>query len=181
MGGFNQGGGGFYWYGKRAGNQFIAEATDLKDIQSNSYDFLLSSNCLEHSANPLKALEEWIRIISPDGYLLLVCPKKDDNFDNRRAITSFEHLVEDYKMVRHEDDLTHLNEVLSLHDLERDPHAGDYLKFKDRCLNNLRNREMHHHVFDMALMTKMFNYFNVRLIQSDTNRSDYFALGKVSK
>ena len=55
-----------YRYRRRQpGRQIIAEATDLNGIPSNSYDFLLSSNCLEHIANPIKALTEWVRVVKP--------------------------------------------------------------------------------------------------------------------
>jgi hypothetical protein len=47
-----------------------------------------------------------------------------------------------------EDDLTHLEEVLALHDLERDPGAPGRAGFEQRCRENLSTRAMHHHVFD---------------------------------
>lgn len=169
----------FFYYGKEPGTQYIAEASELNCIKTNTYDFLLSSNCLEHVANPIKALEEWIRVVKIDGYILLILPKKNDNFDNKRPITSFEHLLEDYKRNIAEDDLTHLNEVLELHDLSKDTNAGGFEKFKSTCMNNHNNREMHHHVFDLELIKKLFIYFNIQLIQVDENKSDYFALGKL--
>jgi hypothetical protein len=40
----------------RRGRQFVAEASDLRRIPSANYDFVLSSNTLEHVANPILAL-----------------------------------------------------------------------------------------------------------------------------
>ena len=40
----------------RKGFQFILEATNLAGIPAGAYDFVLSSHCLEHVANPLRAL-----------------------------------------------------------------------------------------------------------------------------
>ena len=171
----------FNYFESKTGKQFIADATDLRIIESNAYDFLLSSNCLEHVANPLKALEEWVRVVVPNGYVLLVLPNKKSNFDHRRPITSFGHLLEDYENNITEHDLTHLNEILELHDLSRDPLAGNYENFKARSLNNFSNRGLHHHVFDLPLIERMFKHFNVSLIHSDATNSDYFALGKVIK
>jgi hypothetical protein len=44
---------------KAPGSQFIREAGDLRGIEDRSYDFLLSSHMLEHTANPIGALREW--------------------------------------------------------------------------------------------------------------------------
>jgi SAM-dependent methyltransferase len=168
----------FRYYKNKTGKQFVAEATDLSGIRDNTYDFLLSSNCLEHIANPLKALDEWIRVVRPNGYFLLVLPKKESNFDHKRPITTFEHILEDYKNNMNEHDLTHLEEILELHDLSRDAPAGDFEQFKFRSSDNFSNRGLHHHVFDMALIKDIFKYYELDLIQSDETNTDYFALGR---
>jgi SAM-dependent methyltransferase len=171
----------YRYYKAKAGRQFIREATHLDGILSNSYQFLISTNCLEHVANPLKALEEWLRIVEPNGLLLLVLPKKESNFDHRRPVTSFEHLLDDYKNQTGEDDLTHLEEILALHDLSRDPPAGDAAHMRERSLHNFDNRCLHHHVFDLPLIQRLFEHFGVPLVRADTTRTDYLALGKVRK
>ena len=171
-----------YVYKKnRAGKQYIRDATQLDGIPSNSYQFVLSSNCLEHVANPLKALEEWLRVVEPNGLILLILPNKESNFDHRRPVTSFEHLLDDYKRQTGEDDLTHLEEILALHDLSRDPLAGDAVHFRERSLKNFDNRCLHHHVFDDRLIQLMFQYFGVHLVRGDVTRTDYLALGLVTK
>ncbi len=76
-------------------------------IDKNSYDFLLSSNNLEHIANPLRALKEFYRILKPGGILLITVPVKEKNFDHNRQYTSFEHILLDYIKNTQEDDLTH--------------------------------------------------------------------------
>src|SRR5437660_8059619 len=40
------------------------------DRADRSLDFVLSSHMLEHTANPLKALREWRRILKHSGHLL---------------------------------------------------------------------------------------------------------------
>lgn len=171
----------FKYYKGKAGFQYISEATDLGFIKANSYDFLLSSNCLEHVANPLKALEEWIRIVSPGGYIFLLLPNKMHNFDHRRPITSFDHILQDYEKNTNEKDLTHLSEILELHDLSLDPMAGDYEAFKNRSLDNFSNRGLHHHVFDMAVIRMMLDFFKIELIQADVTLSDYIVIGRITK
>src|SRR5579872_5561756 len=51
-----------YSTSKPSGRQFICEATDLH-LADTSYDCLLASHCLEHVANPIRALREWRRIL----------------------------------------------------------------------------------------------------------------------
>lgn len=61
---------------KPAGRQYVLEATDLHSIKSESYDFVLSAHCIEHSANPLKAITEWFRVLKSQRTLVLVVPHK---------------------------------------------------------------------------------------------------------
>jgi hypothetical protein len=54
---------------------------------------------------------------------------------------------EDAERETAEDDLSHLDEILALHDLDRDPGAPDRETFERRCQENGSTRGMHHHVF----------------------------------
>src|SRR6185312_1636581 len=83
--------------GNKKGRQYIAEASDLKEIETGKYDFLLASHCLEHCANAIKTIEEWLRVVKPGGSLLIILPDKKYTFDHRRNITTFQHLLDDYK------------------------------------------------------------------------------------
>jgi SAM-dependent methyltransferase len=160
----------------KSGRQFISEATDLSEIATARYDFLLSSNCLEHVANPIKALAEWKRVIKPGSGLILVLPNKEGTFDHRRPVTKFEHLLEDFTRDVGEDDLTHLDEILVLHDLRMDPPAGDLEHFRQRSLENFDNRTLHHHVFDVELIERMLDHVGLEIEDITTTKSDFFAL-----
>ena len=52
----------YKYYKNKIGKVIINEATNIIDIESNIYDFVFASHVLEHIANPLKALKEWLRI-----------------------------------------------------------------------------------------------------------------------
>jgi SAM-dependent methyltransferase len=155
----------FCFHKRRApGRQYVLEASHLSDIPSTSYDFLLSSHTLEHVANALQALEEWVRVLKADGLLLLVVPHKDGNFDHLRPVTSLVHLVEDFEKGTSEDDLTHLEEILELHDLSRDPWAGEFDAFRQRSMRNSENRSLHHHVFDTRLVIEILHHMGLQII-----------------
>jgi SAM-dependent methyltransferase len=147
-----------------SGWQFVCEATDLREIATQTYDFVVSSHTLEHVANPLRALEEWLRVLKDDGLLLIVVPHRDGTFDHRREVTPLDHMVEDYERGTKEDDLTHVEEILARHDLERDPPAGDIEEFRQRSLDNLAYRCLHHHVFSTRSFIMLLNYAGIQLV-----------------
>ncbi len=166
----------FNFFKKKKGFQFVSDGTELSGISDASYDFLLSSNCLEHIANPLKALSEWKRILKDDGVLILVLPNKVSNFDHNRPTTSFEHLLEDLNSKTTEYDLTHLEEILALHDLSMDLPAGDIQNFKKRSLDNFNNRTLHHHVFDLHVMTQMVEFLGFTCVLKSETYEEFFLL-----
>jgi SAM-dependent methyltransferase len=150
------------------GMQYIHEATDLTSIADGSYDFLLASHILEHVANPLRALQEFHRVLKPKGTILVVVPTRLHTFDHRRPVTTFAHLEADLAANTGESDMTHLDEIVSLHDLERDERAGSREEFRERCLRNPEDRCMHHHVFDLALLDRSLRHAQFRpLYRSD--------------
>lgn len=152
---------------KPPGNQIICEAADLKPVKDSSYDCLLASHCLEHVANPLRALSEWRRVLKEDGLMLLLLPHRDGTFDWRRPATKLEHMIADHANQVGEDDLTHLPEILALHDLEKDIKAGTREQFRQRCLNNYSNRAMHQHVFDTRTALQIVDYAKFKIIRVD--------------
>jgi len=161
-------------YGKERvlGSQYIRDAVDLKGIPSEKYDFICSAYMIQHSANPIRALFEWIRILEAGGAMILLVPHKEKTFDRRRPLTSFDHLVEDYNAGTPEDDQTHISEVLELHDLSLDPLAGSYEEFKRRTLNNPENRAVHQHVFDVDLVVRMIDHVGLQICNVEVFRPD---------
>lgn len=148
---------------KPSGRQYLAEATALGGIPSEAYDFVLSSHVLEHIANPILALAEWIRLLKDEGILVLLLPHKEGTFDHRRPVTTMQHLISDFEVGMAEDDLTHMPEIMALHDLERDSAAGDREAFKNRSLLNFENRCFHHHVFDTHLAVNLADHMGLKI------------------
>lgn len=147
----------------KSGRQFISDASNLPEIPASSYDFILSSHTIEHIANPIKALKQWINILKESGTLILLVPHKEGTFDHKRPVTKLDHLIDDYNNDTQEDDLTHLPEILELHDLERDFAAGSFENFKERSENNFENRCLHQHVFDAESVTQLLTHMNMKI------------------
>jgi SAM-dependent methyltransferase len=149
---------------KPAGYQFIRDACNLTGINSESYDFVISSDLIEHLPNPVKAMYEWKRVLRTNGIIITVAPHKERTFDHGRPITTLNHLIDDYTKGLTEDDLSHLPEILRLHDLSRDPKAGSYEQFLARSKRNFENRCLHHHVFITESLITMYDYINLGIV-----------------
>lgn len=163
---------------QKSGQQYICDAVNLSIISSKKYDFVISCNNLEHIANPLRAINEWLQIIKTNGLVLLVLPNKQINFDHRRTVTSFEHLLNDYNTQVGEDDMTHIDEIMNAHDIFLDPLAGNLIAFRERALQNYENRALHHHVFDIPLLIQIYEFFNIKIISFESTFTDHYILGK---
>jgi len=158
----------YNYYKNLFGFQYIAEGSDLSLLKDNQFDFLLSSHSLEHIANPIKALNHWRRILKESGRLVLILPDSSVTFDRKRPITKLEHLIEDYNNNVEEDDDTHYNEVIDLHDMDLDKALGSRDILKDRTIQNLSYRAVHHHVFNFELIKELLSYtgFDVEIQQN---------------
>ena len=167
----------FNYFTNRSGTQLIREATVLEGIKCLSYDFLASSHCLEHIANPLKALIEWHRVIKNNGFLILVLPRKMGNFDRKRKFTSFNHILEDFHNNTQETDLTHLDEIIEYHDFSQDKNSESISKFIERGKNNYMIRGLHHHVFSEELVMKMLDWSGFDVLDLNKDKYNYFVLG----
>jgi len=87
--------------------QVMCDTFDVKDgdaqeihlYVSTLYDFVYSSNCLEHLEDPKEALENWLKIIRLNGYLIVTIPDEDlyeqgffpskYNYDHKHTFTIF--------------------------------------------------------------------------------------------
>lgn len=147
----------------KSGKMFIAEASNMSGLADASYEVVISAHCLEHCANPLKVLKEWARVLRLGGVLLTIVPIRKHTFDHRRPITTFAHLLQDYYEDKDESDLSHLEEILALHDLSRDPPAGTLAEFRLRSLDNMANRCLHHHVFDIQLAEQAYEFLGIQI------------------
>lgn len=156
----------FVWNSnKNPGKEMISCSTNISFINNESYDFILSSHQLEHVANPIKALFEFKRILKKKGILILVLPNFKYNFDHKREITTFNHILNDFESNTGEDDKTHLEEVLSLTDFKNNP--TEYETFKKLAQDNYNNRVIHHHIFDRNLVNEVCNFVNFKIVLSN--------------
>lgn len=136
-------------------NYFVVDATELDDLCSNCYDFVLASMVLEHIANPIKAIKRWKDVLKKNGILVMIVPDHRLTADHLREVTMLSHFWQDYRNNRSEADLTHVEEVLQLYDLEIEPMVKDSKEFESMLRDNFKFRFMHHHVFSAETMREL--------------------------
>jgi SAM-dependent methyltransferase len=55
----------------------IVASGDNLPFKDSSVDFVISSHVIEHFYDPVKAIEEWLRVVKPGGYVFIIAPHKD--------------------------------------------------------------------------------------------------------
>jgi len=162
--------------GKRTGNNFVTEGATLKGIDDAKYDFVLSSHNLEHIANPLKALQNWKRVLKPQGFLLVSLPDKHRTFDYRRPVTTLDHLRDDYACDMGEQDMTHVEELVTLWDYKKFPIAKSIAEHRERYRDNYLQRLVHHHVFDLQSAVELIDFAGFKVLSKERCRPNHLIL-----
>lgn len=70
----------------------VAEGDDLP-LEDESVDFVISSHVIEHFFDPIKAIEEWFRVIRKGGYIFIICPHQDADPLETRPRTKLDELL----------------------------------------------------------------------------------------
>lgn len=78
----------------------VGDGFELSCINPASQDFIIANHVLEHAPNPLQVLLNWRNALRTSGILFLTIPNADKSFDKGRMITTVEHIVEDYELVK---------------------------------------------------------------------------------
>lgn len=158
----------YNYYENKQGVVIVNDAVNITRVQDEIYDFVFSSHSLEHIANPLKAIHEWLRIIKKNGHIIIVVPEKSRCFDHKREYSKFATLLSQYENHADEDDLSTLPEILRKHDLKMDPDANDVASFTKRSLDNFENRTLHHYVYNDELLMEICKYVHCEFVYNET-------------
>ena len=92
----------------------------------------------------------------------------------------FDHLLSDYKNNISEDDMTHYDEIIKLHDLKHYSKDANYENFFEESKNNFKNRHFHHHVFNKDSIFKMLNFVGFNVQQYYEHKDDLITVGQLN-
>lgn len=56
---------------------FTGDGTTLAPLADFTFDFVHSSHCLEHIADPITALKNWLRVTKPGGHVIVIVPDEE--------------------------------------------------------------------------------------------------------
>jgi len=79
-------------------------------FHDHTLDYVVASHVLEHVANPVAALAEWVRVVRPGGLLYVVVPNRRAAWDRDRELTTVAHLLDDFVAGTTARDATHIDE-----------------------------------------------------------------------
>lgn len=143
----------------------IGDAAHLP-CASKTFDFLISSHCLEHCPNTLKVLWEWKRVLVPGGILVLILPHGERTFDRGRPLTRLEHHLQDLERGVDERDTTHWEEF-ERYSIPQFHHA--WIPEAKRADGSwdfewiVRNGHLHYHVWTPREMVEILEYIGCRI------------------
>lgn len=158
----------------------LIDAHHMPMLKDGEFDVVCSSHTIEHLINPLLALEEWRRLLKPQGLILSIIPNKANTFDHLREVTSLEHLISDYQSKKTSINWFHVLEDLRMHDMKRDAYwAGDKeAHFSDVIKAPMFN--IHVHVFDLPLVYVMHEYVGFKTLGCFESDISIYYFGKKS-
>lgn len=133
----------------------IDDVERLDKIKARTLDFIIMCHVLEHTRNPIGIIENCLSKLKCGGKLVITIPDKRFIFDKNRPLTTWEHLVDDYREINDEKDLQHMIEYLIMSNEYDEKFA--YEEAKKRIQADYRP---HYHVWDMNSFYDFLNRIN---------------------
>lgn len=144
-------------YHSLAHTSVVDDGESLKTFPDGSLDFVISNHVLEHCENPLRSLDNWLRVLKPSGVIYLAVPDKRFTFDCDRPVTPLSHVIRDYGEGPSWSRKDHYQEWTNLVDkkvgVEGEKRAADL----DRD-----NYSIHFHVWDPATFLELVSCYQKR-------------------
>lgn len=152
---------------------YIEDGCELAGIQNASQDFVIANHLLEHFPNPLLALLNWVRVLKRNGILFITLPNGEKSFDYGRKITTIEHIVDDYELVKsgdmkrfREKNREHYKEFVeisipNLHMVQRSLKTYETESERNAYIDKLAREssdDAHFHLFTKASFTAFLDY-----------------------
>lgn len=162
----------------------VADARAIP-LPDGSQDYVFSSHVLEHMPDTIRTLNEWVRLLKPDGIIFLLLPHADRIFDRHREKTTLEHHIRDFENLGDEPDHSHDDEARigwsKLEDFEAIEHdhrktfGTDMWDFDHR----LAHDAMHYHVWTQDEIVRLLQHLGLNIaavVDQVADRRDSFAV-----
>lgn len=160
----------------------VGAAADRLPFEDETFDIVVSAHCLEHVTDVKRVIAEWARVVKKDGCLWFILPHAERTFDQRRDLTTTEHIQRDYDSCVSDNDRTHWAEfrdktLLSGHKAIPSHYVAkaekdDFDFFSSQKL-------IHHHVWNSKTFSGLIECLGFQLvmcIDEVPGRSDSFSV-----
>jgi SAM-dependent methyltransferase len=74
----------------------IDDGEHLEAFADGQLDFVIANHFIEHTQDPIGAVEAHLRVLRPGGVIYMAVPDKRATFDRERSVTSLQHLISDH-------------------------------------------------------------------------------------
>jgi predicted SAM-dependent methyltransferase len=75
----------------------VDDGVELSTVAADHLDYLIAAHVLEHADNPIRALQNWLRVVKPGGHLIVIVPDMRHMWDHNREVTPLDHFFRDYE------------------------------------------------------------------------------------
>jgi SAM-dependent methyltransferase len=77
----------------------VGDGENLTALPDASQDFVIANHVVEHCEDPIGTIEGFCRVLRPDGVIFLAIPdKRESIIDQRRPLTTIDHLIQDHEL-----------------------------------------------------------------------------------
>lgn len=153
----------------------VLDAANICHV-NKKYSTIIASHVLEHIANPLKFILNTRLILEEKGRLLFIVPRPEKCFDKYRNITEFSHILNDHDLDIDESDITHRDDFLR--SCEKYFKKEDLQEIITLAQNNVETRIIHHHCYDLRLLTETFLHCDYKIIIAKQTPTELLILGE---
>ena len=154
---------------------------NFNNVESNTLDFCVSSNVIEHHPNPVYFLLEQFRVVKHGGYVYVKIPNKEFTYDRSRISTPVSYLEKKFINFEFSDEYLRALDIV-----KNSVGHQDYLgQGEEMAVSITKNRDGHHHFFvfdpestyDLIYVLKKYQSFRLEFFNLE-NGNIHFALLK---
>lgn len=133
---------------------YITDIKTLAGIPDKSLDFIVACHVIEHTNNPIAAINSCYRALKAGGSLVLVVPDMTKTFDSERVPTTLTHLIEDYEMPSLERDRVHYEEYYTKsYEIPAEAIFSDYVSLKQA-----EGGDLHYHTWTFESFGELIDW-----------------------
>lgn len=136
----------------------VCDGEMLTPVRSHSVNFVVANHVLEHCQNPLRTIQEWLRVVNDDGIVFMAIPDKRLCFDAERPATPLAHVVDEFEHGAEKNERGHVEEWVT--HVEKVPEAERAARV-DALLAT--KYSIHYHAWSWSEIVELLAYARDRL------------------